>query len=197
MSYFKNFPRIPYEFNINGEPVLINMMDIALNVRARKKLLNDVLVYDEYDIEDGETPESISERLYGTPFYHWLIMLVNNKFDYIEDFPRRMVDLEQYVTEKYGAGNEYAQHMIGDHPHFVDRNGKVVSKLTREMFESVNSDIPAEEIDTEFERYERRFSSVSNREFEESLNESKRRIRVIHSDIIERVASELTSLIKQ
>lgn len=52
-------------------------------------------------------------------------------------------------------------------------------------------------MDIEFERYERRFSSVSNREYEESLNESKRRIRVIHSDIIERVASELTSLIKQ
>lgn len=197
MSYFKHFPRIPYEFIIDGEPVLVNMVDIALNVRAKKKYLNDVLLYDEYDIEDGETPESISERLYGTPFYHWLIMLANNRFDYIEDFPRRTIDLENYITEKYGAGHEYDQHMIGGHPHFVDRNGNVVTKLSFELFQQQNPDIPTAELVEEYERYERRFKKVTNREYEESLNESKRRIRVIHAEIIERVASELIGLINR
>lgn len=197
MSYFKNFPIIPYEFNIGGEPVLVNMVDIALNVRAKKKYLNDILLYDEYDVEDGETPESISERLYGTPFYHWLIMLVNDKFDYIEDFPRRSVDLERYIVEKYGEGHEYDQHMIGGHPHFIDNNGNVVTKLTKEMFQVQNPNIPENELDEEYVRYSRRFTMVTNRQFEESLNESKRRIRVIHANIIERVSNELIDLVKK
>ena len=76
MTYFTNFPKIPYEFIIDGKSVLINVVDIALNVRARKAALKNYLIYDEYDIEEGETPESISEKLYGKPHFHWLIMLI-------------------------------------------------------------------------------------------------------------------------
>lgn len=197
MTYFKNFPKIPYEFRIDGKPVLINLVDIALNIRARKTALENYLIYDEYDIEEGETPDIISEKLYGTPNYHWLIMLINDRFDYIKDFPLRSVDLDRYVTEKYGEGNEYNQHVLPSGSlYYEDSRGNVVDKMSREMFAYRYPDLSQEEFDEKYARYERAFSTVSNREVEERINESKRRIKVINNAVIEQVANEIVGLIR-
>lgn len=197
MTYFTNFPKIPYVFNIDGKPVLINLVDIALNLRARKVALENYLIYDEYDIEDGETPEIISEKLYGKPRYHWLIMLINNRFDYINDFPRRSIDLENYITEKYGAGHEFDQHVLpGGSLYYEDRSGNVVDKMDIDLFATTNPHIAPEDLNEQYERYGQGFSTVSNHEVEERINERKRRIKVINAAVIEQVASEIIGLIK-
>lgn len=197
MTYFTNFPKIPYAFNIDGKPVLINLVDIALNVRARKVALENYLIYDEYDIEDGETPEIISEKLYGRPRYHWLIMLINNRFDYINDFPRRSIDLENYITEKYGAGHEFDQHILPSGSlYYEDRSGNVVDKMDIDLFATTNPHIAPEDLNEQYERYSRGFSTISNHEVEERINERKRRIKVINAAVIEQVASEILGLIK-
>lgn len=197
MTYFTNFPKIPYVFNIDGKPVLINMIDIALNVRARKAALENYLIYDEYDIEDGETPDIISEKLYGRPRYHWLIMLINNRFDYINDFPRRSIDLENYITEKYGAGHEFDQHVLPNGSlYYEDREGNVVDKMDIDLFETVNPHIAPEDLNEQYERYSRGFSTVSNHEVEERANERKRRIKVINAAVIDQVSREIQELIK-
>lgn len=197
MTYFTNFPKIPYAFNIDGKPVLINLVDIALNVRARKVALENYLIYDEYDIEDGETPEIISEKLYGKPRYHWLIMLINNRFDYINDFPRRSIDLENYITEKYGAGHEFDQHVLpGGSLYYEDRSGNVVDKMDIDLFATTNPHIAPGDLNEQYGRYGQGFSTVSNHEVEERINERKRRIKVINAAVIEQVASEILGLIK-
>jgi hypothetical protein len=197
MTYFTNFPKIPYEFIIDGKSVLINVVDIALNVRARKAALKNYLIYDEYDIEEGETPESISEKLYGKPHYHWLIMLINDRFDYVRDFPLKTIDLETYITEKYGAGHEFDQHVLpGGQPHYVDPNGNTVHKMSLELFATMHPDIPPEQLSEQYTRYGRAFSTVSNHEYEEQENEKKRRIKVINKEVIEQVADEIVNLIQ-
>lgn len=197
MTYFTNFPKIPYEFNINGKTILINLVDIALNVRARKTALENYLIYDEYDIEDGETPDVISEKLYGKPYYHWLIMLINQRYDYIQDFPLRSIDLERLVTEKYGVGHEFDQHILPSGKlYYEDRVGNVVDKMSVELFTTMHPDIAPEDIPEMYTRYERAFATVSNHEVEDRENEKKRRIRVINRDVIEQVANELIELIR-
>lgn len=55
MQYFSNFPLISYKFDVGGVQKYITVKDIALNVRVRKYVLSNIQLYDEYDIEDGET----------------------------------------------------------------------------------------------------------------------------------------------
>jgi hypothetical protein len=59
------------------------------------------MLYDEYDIIDGETPEIISEKFYGTPEYHWVVMLANEKFDYLNDFPLPESVLQKHISDSY------------------------------------------------------------------------------------------------
>jgi hypothetical protein len=170
MSYFSKFPDILYPFVINGKKTLISIKDIALNVRIRTAVLSNVSFYDTYDILDGETPEKISEKLYGDPSYHWVIMLANNRYDMYSDFPLSSSALEEYVEKKYGEDNVNAPHTLWGEYHFEDENGNIV-------------DGPATAL----------VKLITNYDFEFAENEKKRRIKVLSPSIISRLVSELES----
>ena len=118
--YFKDVPSIYYNFKIGGKDQLSIIKDITHNVRFRKEILSNITLYDEYDIRDGETPEIIAERVYGNPNYHWIIMLLNEKYDYLTDFPLTYNELVAHTTLKYGA------EFINDANYFLDINGNRV-----------------------------------------------------------------------
>lgn len=103
MSYFSNFPVLVYDLSLrNEEPMTFVLRDITTNVRFRKEILDNVLAYEVYDIQDNDTPESLSERFYGSPYYHWVIMLINDRYDYLNDFPMAQRELELLIDKKYG-----------------------------------------------------------------------------------------------
>lgn len=152
--YFNEFPNIYYSFKINGKDKFVLIKDITQNVRIRKEILANITLYDEYDIRDGETPEIIAEKVYGSPLYHWVVMLCNERYDYINDFPLPTYELEQHVIQKYGAGNEYDVH------HYIDSNGNIVDSTNPQA------------------------TPVSNYQFEDNENEKKRRIKLISRDLL-------------
>lgn len=99
--YFKDFPTIFYQFDIGSDTVLKTIRDITANVRLRKELLSNITIYDSYDIQEGDTPEIIAAKYYGSSQLHWAIMLANETFDYQVDFPMADAVLQQYVVDKY------------------------------------------------------------------------------------------------
>lgn len=119
--YFDRFPSFLYPFKINDKTEYKLVKDISQNVRVRKEILANVTLYDEYDIRDGETPEIIAEKIYGSPQYHWVIMLCNEKYNYVDDFPLPIPELEAYIYNKYGS----VQGANATH-HYVDANGFIV-----------------------------------------------------------------------
>lgn len=156
--YFKRIPTIYYPFNIGGQEVLKPVKDITFNVRLRKAILENVMLYDEYDIMDGETPEIIADRVYGASEYHWVIMLCNQQFSYVDDWPRPERTLFEYTQEKYE--DPYAVH------HYENENQFVV-----------NSDTPGA-------------YPVSNFEYEQRVNEQKRRIKLITPQLLGQLINE-------
>lgn len=153
--YFKEFPTTLYDFKINGETKNLVVTNIAQNVRIRSEILSHVTIFDEYDITDGETPEIIAEKVYGSAEYHWVIMICNHKFNYIDDFPLPTYELEQHITTKYGVGHEYDTH------HYIDSNGNQVDSSNPQA------------------------TSVSNYQYESDENEKKRRIKLISKSLLE------------
>jgi hypothetical protein len=161
--YFKNFPSFIYNFDISGVSTALLVKDITNNVRFRQELLSNITVYDEYDIVDNETPEQISEKLYGSPEYYWVIMLANDRYDYINDFPLTQYVLEQYISDKYT--NPYDIH------HYIDSNGFIVD----------SSYVGA--------------GTVTNYDYEYSVNESKRRLKIIPKYYIDKILTDYKKII--
>lgn len=100
--YFSNFPKIVYDFDLSTGTDYKIVTDITRNVRFRKQILENISLYDYYDIAEGETPEMVAEKIYGTPYYHWVIMLTNQRYDYVNDFPLSQLELDAHIDKKYG-----------------------------------------------------------------------------------------------
>lgn len=163
--YFRNFNNILYDFEINGERKLTLVKDITKNVRIRTAILSNLTLYDEYDIREGDTPEIISEKVYGSSEYHWVVMLCNQKYDWIADFPLTQPEMDKFLTQKYGSGNEDATH------HYVNNAG----------FEVSSDDAEA--------------ASVSNRTYEDNINEGKRRVKLIAPSLLFKILNSFDELI--
>ena len=170
--YFEDFPLIGYAVKIDGKEQLVLLKDIALNVRVRKSIISNIVAYDYYDIQEGETPHIVAHKFYKDSNLHWVIMLLNERFDYRSDWPMSSGMLSEYVTQKYGAGHEYDIHSLFGKPHWVLPNGTVVDAGTELA------------------------KSVSNFDYEFELNESKRRIKIIHPSLVDQVVKELTNLME-
>jgi len=170
--YFTNFPLITYAFKIGDKTQLRIVRDIVANVRLRKDILSKVTVYDEYDIQEGETPEKIANKFYGNPNYHWIIMLVNERFNMIEDFPLNEHDFEAFIDQKYGS-NRNAQHLYFGSLHYETEDGLIVD-------------------------VEHPFANpVTNYDYELALNESKRRIKIVSPKYIAFLSDELEQLFER
>jgi len=61
--YFESFPLIPYDSVGNGNFKLVT--NLLKRVALRSKVRTNTLLYDTYDVKEGETPEMIADKLYG------------------------------------------------------------------------------------------------------------------------------------
>lgn len=167
--YFKQFPSIYYDFIIGGEVHKKVVKDITLNIRVIKSVLDNVTVYEHYMMKDGETPEIVAERVYGNPLLHWTIMIVNEKYDYVNDFPISGPILEDLVNSKYGSTHRDDQHILFGRPHFEDGSGNVV-----------DADYP-------------NAISITNFDYEFMVNESKRSIKIVDPALIDVFVADIQS----
>ena len=100
MSFFKQFPKIEYDFNRTG--VKQNMVDLFRSVRPLPSFLDNYSAYKFYEIKNGERPDIVSQRLYGTSQYYWTFFAVNEFLhDGYRAWPMSQEDLFTYIEKEY------------------------------------------------------------------------------------------------
>jgi len=75
MAYFKNFPLIKYKFGNNEESVFYK--DASVYVDLIDQISDNISYYTNFTIVDGERPDTLSYKLYGTSDYYWTFFLLN------------------------------------------------------------------------------------------------------------------------
>lgn len=74
-AFFSQFPKVNYD--IIGDSSFVTLTDFTKNVDVNDELLVDS-AYTFYDILDGERPDNVSYKLYGTTNYYWTFFILNN-----------------------------------------------------------------------------------------------------------------------
>ena len=93
MAYFKNFQKVDYDLRGNG--YYQEMTNLSHFARITSKYLDDISLYEYVHVQDGERPDNLSMRLYGTPDYYWTFMLINQHIVNIyEDWPKSNDELK-------------------------------------------------------------------------------------------------------
>ena len=160
MSYFNRFPKILY--NVDGSESSKLMTNIMKRVRVRANMAKEFALLDPYDIQDGETPEILADRHHGSPYYHWVIMLMNGIRDPQHDWPKSTRQMQMYLQGKYGsAENQNAVH------HYEAPQSSGDTSIRMEVL----SDYPGA-------------IEISNYTYEHNVNESKRSIDLLRNNFL-------------
>ena len=180
MYFDKNFPTIPYDSV--GQGTFKDVKNLLRRVALKTKVKTNSLLYDTYDVKEGETPESVASNLYDDAELHWVIMLVNDITDRYHQWPMRYSQFLQYVNDKYDDVN--AVH----HYEVTQSSGDTTTKI------EVYSNSALFSGDTDFYGTA---TAVTNLEYEESLQDQRRKIRLLDPQYLPQFIQEFELLMKE
>ena len=97
--YFNAFPTIPYDSI--GDYKFKDVTNLLRRVKLRAKIKTNTMLFDTYDVKDGETPEMLADKLYDDPELHWVVLLVNNVTERYHQWPKNTNQFLAYINDKY------------------------------------------------------------------------------------------------
>ena len=178
MAFFSQFPKILYDIEGNGTTKVLP--DIFRRIKIRSKIKDNFALLDRYDVENGESPETVAYKVYGSTDYWWVVCLMNNIVNRQHDWPLSYSAFEQYVADKYD--NPGAVH----HYEKLQESGHTISEgpADYDHYVEVNStDADAQ--------------SVSNYEYEQRLEDQKRQIKILNPSYLPTFLDEFRKLIRR
>ena len=94
---FKNFPEIQYTLSTGK---IVTIKDFFRKSMIEQEAVNSVISYTYYEIQDGERPDVVADRLYGDSELHWTFFLVNDMDNYYQ-WHKDNVTFEKHINEMY------------------------------------------------------------------------------------------------
>ena len=173
--YFTRFPKGQYIIPGTKEYKLVS--DLWRRVKIRDKIKNEASLYSEYFVADGERPETIAERHFGSPELHWIILITNDVTDGFHGWPLAFTAFEEFVKDKYdipGAIHHYEK---------VQSSGPQTSIDNSHLIECNSTDVGAQ--------------AVSNREYEQRKQDSISRIKLLSPSFLPAIIEEFERLMNE
>ena len=160
--YFSKFPLTVYD--VKGDKNYKLLPDIMRRVKLRSGIAAGRYTFDSYDVKNNENPEDVAFKYYGDAEYHWVILLTNNITDRYYQWPLTQPQFDAFLTDKYGSGSEDAIH----HYEKTQDSGPTTGSGPDDYSHLV--EVNSDEDDA---------SSVSNREYEERIQDKYRQIKLL------------------
>lgn len=99
-QYFNYFPQTYYNLDNNKTSI-----DIVTNIMSKftfeQSFKDNSVVYYEYVVTDGETPEMLAHQIYGSSERHWIILSLNDIVNPLTDWPIEQRSLIKVIDSKY------------------------------------------------------------------------------------------------
>jgi hypothetical protein len=109
MAYFDRFPLLLYSFDGKS---LNTLTDILARIQVKNNIKDNALLYKTYQVSDGETPEIVADKIYGSTGLHWVILLTNDIVDPRNDWYIDSVVFESYLATKYTNPDQTRHHEL-------------------------------------------------------------------------------------
>ena len=154
--------------------------DILRRVKQRNAIKDGQFIFDTYDVKNGEKPEDIAYKWFGDAQLHWVILMTNDVTDRYYQWPMNDAQFEEFIADKYS--NPDAVH----HYEVTKDSGRTTGQGPNDYsyLVEVNSDTD-------------NAISISNREYEERIQDKNRSIRLLNQRFLSDFLEEFDKLIKE
>lgn len=134
MDYFKYFPTIDYNFGDHAQKDKFRNISIYTDVIDQVK--DNLTIYEDYNILDGERPDNVSQKIYDTPEYHWTFYMLNDNirekgwpltqqklYEFaLKKYPNKVMNLNIDISKKFLLGQEITGVTNGANAIVIHRN---------------------------------------------------------------------------
>ena len=168
--YFNTLPKIRYKNVIDKNNVTL-VTDILRRVKLRTPALQNLVLFDTYDVPSGETPEITAFKHFGSTEYHWIILMTNDITNIYTQWPLSENAFSNYIIDKYGDDVDAVHH------YEINQTSGDTTKVLQ-VASSQSGATP-----------------VTNREYEERLQDERRKIRLLDRSYLKTFVEEFEKLI--
>ncbi len=175
--YFSQFEKGYYDLKGDGNEKLVT--DLMTRVKVREKIIDEASLYDKYDVPSGERPEDTAFKHFGSAQYHWVILMTNNITDAFYDWPMSEQNFETFLQEKYTNPGAIHHYEVTQSSGITKAQGPDDYSYLIE----VNSDATGA-------------LSVSNREYEQRIQDSRRQIQLLSPSYLNTFLEEFNELVR-
>ena len=167
-------------YDVKGNDNYKLLPDILRRVKQRNAIASGQCIFDTYDVINGEKPEDIAYKWFGDAQLHWVILMTNNVTDRFYQWPMSQPQFQAFLEDKYD--NPDGIH----HYEITKSSGNTSSSGPNDYSHlvEVNSDTD-------------NASSISNREYEERLQDKYRSIKLLNQRFLSDFLEEFDKLIKE
>jgi hypothetical protein len=214
-KYFNFFPKTAYYKSKDS-----TSLDVVTNITTRYNF-NDTLkqnaaTYYKYEIKDGDTPEILASKIYGSPEKHWIILAMNNIVDPLYEWPLGQRTIGKFIEAKYSSssyantaytgvtGLEWATNNTQAY-YKVEKRTDTSTGLYREDIIRLDANTYANVVisDTNYTledgtplRIVVSKETKTYYEYENELNENKRNITILKPEFVIDIEAEFINVMK-
>lgn len=135
--YFSLVPNISYDEKPIKYPFSESDYVTAKNFFRRYRINEDIfsyaVIFKKYTITDSDRPDSLADRVYGSPFYDWVILITNNMVNAQYDWPLTNYQLSEILDaefdDAYGTIHHYETYKIAQYPEGVHVDETFYNKI--------------------------------------------------------------------
>lgn len=221
MKYFSNFRSLQYSLDENDLEFKL-IKNPLTRVKFINDVLKNIQLFYEYDLSETDTPEIIAHKLYDDPNRYWIVLMSNNLIDPYYDVPLNDNNFESFLTSKYDSVSNSQAHIHHYERRTTLTSNKDGTITTKEYINQLNeysynhltnsitvnslpsigapitvsteSDIEIANDNVIITKTVKDYA-VSNYDYEVSLNESKRSIKLIRNEFVDQIESEFKKLL--
>ena len=168
--YFERFPKGSYI--LPGTTTYKQVVDLFRRIKIKDKIKNEASLYSEYFVTNGERPEQIAHKHFGSTELHWVVLITNNITDAYYGWPMSYADFENFIKDKYTNPDAIHHH---EKPQ--------TSGDTDIMIECMSTDAGA--------------VSVSNREYEQRIQDDISEIKLMDQSYLSAFLEEFDKLMEE
>ena len=168
--YFNPFPTISYD--PTGSGYTNKIKDITTRVKVKQWVRNKAALFAKYDVIDGMTPEMVAFYLYDNAELHWVVLMFNEITNSYYGWPLSRRNFDAFVSNKYT--NPQGVH----HYEIIQTSGDQTVKI------KVESDVAGA-------------TAVTNMEYEATIQDKKKQIRVLKPEYLNQFIREFQDLVRK
>ena len=209
MRYFSNFPK---NIITSGDGNFTLATNLLARVNLIPTLINNPSLFYTYSMQDGDTPEIIATKYYDNPYRYWIFLYGNNIMDPQWDLPMSSNIFGVYLEDKYKVQANtqtvlaYTQSTVKYYMKVVETYDSETNTTTKNEYnvdQDTYNNLPSNSIitktfpDGSYVQITQTKYTVSIYDYEISLNEAKREVKVINKLYAGDMEEKLKSLMSE